>query len=256
MQRSPALTVIRFFLATVFIAYGVVKLLGGQFFYGDWTMEKHTVGGPFLVWAFYGYSPAYARFIAFAELIPGILLLIPRTATLGAAALFAVSLNVTVMDFAFGFPTVKYAALVYTLLLAVLLWADRRKLLLLVTADDRLRAIIPGYPAPAPARVRRRRGVRVVGTAAATLFVLFVANLVATGVDAGPEAAAREVVARSAPPGAHIELVRSRYSGGFGVNRTATIDFVVTDAGSTDSVRVTGRKAMGFTPWRIDDVTR
>jgi len=84
------------------------------------------------VWAFYGYSPFYGRFTGLFELVPAILLLIPRTATIGAAALFAVALNVTAMDFGYDYPAVKYFALVYTILLGVLLWVDREKLSLLL----------------------------------------------------------------------------------------------------------------------------
>ncbi|MGH7468637.1 MAG: MauE/DoxX family redox-associated membrane protein, partial [Longimicrobiales bacterium] len=132
MRRTPLLNAIRFFLAVVFIVYGLTKLLGGQFNYGDWTLDKKTVDGTSLVWAFYGYSPVYARFLGLTELIPAILLLIPRTATVGALMLFMVTLNVTVLDFAFGFPSVKYFALLYTLLLGMLLWSDRAKLLRLL----------------------------------------------------------------------------------------------------------------------------
>jgi uncharacterized membrane protein YphA (DoxX/SURF4 family) len=240
MRASRSLTVIRLFVATVFIAYGVVKLLGGQFFYGDWVIDKKTVGGPFLVWAFYGYSPMYGRFVGFTELIPGIMLLIPRTATLGAAALFLVSLNITVMDFAFGFPSVKYMALFYTALLAILLWADRRKILGLIAAE------------PARARPPLRGPARVLAYGGGGLFLVFVANLIATSVDEGPETKAKSVVTTLVAPASQVELLRSRYTGLFGIQREATIDFVVKHDASTDTVRVHGRKATGFSPWKIE----
>ena len=47
-RRRVMLNVIRVFLGVVFLTYGMVKLLGGQFHYGDWTLEKATVDGPFL----------------------------------------------------------------------------------------------------------------------------------------------------------------------------------------------------------------
>ena len=87
-----------------------MKVLGGQYNYGDWVSDKKTVDGTSLVWAFYGY-PRCGRFTGLVELVPAIFLLIPRTATIGAAALFAVALNVTAMDFGFHYPAVKYFAL-------------------------------------------------------------------------------------------------------------------------------------------------
>jgi hypothetical protein len=132
---------IRLFLAVVFIGYGGLKLLGYQYYYGDWVMDKHTVSGTSLVWAFYGYSPVYGRFTGLFELIPAVLLLSSRTATLGASALFAVSLNITVMDFAFDYPTVKYLVLCYTLLCLVLMVHDRKRLLLLVRPPAEIAAL-------------------------------------------------------------------------------------------------------------------
>ncbi|RZQ60050.1 hypothetical protein [Amycolatopsis suaedae] len=130
MMVSRVMTVVRFLVAAVFLAYGGLKIAGGQYFYGDWVIDKKTVPGPGLVWAFYGYSPFYGVATGFFEFVPAVLLLFRRTATLGALALFAVSLNVTLMDFAFGFP-VPATALVTTctVLCGLLLWHDRQRLL-------------------------------------------------------------------------------------------------------------------------------
>src|SRR5215470_6061598 len=136
--RDGALTIIRVFLGIVFATYGLVKLLGGQYNYGDWVIDKNTVEGTSLVWAFFGYSPFYGRFTGLYEFIPAIMLLIPRTATIGAGALFAVSLNILAMDFAYHYPAVKYFALVYTVLLAILVWADRPKWALLLLDPRRV----------------------------------------------------------------------------------------------------------------------
>ncbi|OEU86832.1 hypothetical protein DB35_24800 [Streptomyces abyssalis] len=116
-------------LFVVFAGYGTVKLLGGQYDYGDWEISNHTADGTSVVWAFYGYSEFYGRFTGLYELLPALLLLSRRTATLGALGLFAVSLNITVMDFAYGYPMVKYFSLVYTLLCLFLIAQDRDRLL-------------------------------------------------------------------------------------------------------------------------------
>lgn len=120
---------VRLLLAAIFAFYGITKLLGGQYYYGDWVLDKDTVDGTSLVWAFYGYSPFYGRITGLFELIPALLLLSRRTATLGALALFAVSLNITLMDFGFDYPSVKYFAALYTALCGFLLYTDRERLL-------------------------------------------------------------------------------------------------------------------------------
>ncbi|HWM36155.1 MAG TPA: hypothetical protein VNS49_03415 [Streptomyces sp.] len=126
---SRLTTVTRVLLCVVFVTYGTVKLLGGQYDYGDWVISNRTADGTSVVWAFYGYSPVYGRFTGLYEVVPALLLLSRRTATLGALGLFAVSLNVTVMDFAFDYPMVKYFALAYTLLCVFLIVQDRERLM-------------------------------------------------------------------------------------------------------------------------------
>ncbi|QPP08280.1 hypothetical protein G4Z16_19885 [Streptomyces bathyalis] len=123
------ITAVRLLLFAVFAGYGTIKLLGGQYDYGDWVISNRTQDGTSVVWAFYGYSPVYGRFTGLYELVPALLLLSRRTATLGALALFAVSLNITVMDFAYGYPMVKYFSLAYTLLCLFLVAQDRDRLL-------------------------------------------------------------------------------------------------------------------------------
>lgn len=131
------ITAVRLLLFVVFAGYGSIKLLGGQYDYGDWVISNRTADGTSVVWAFYGYSPVYGRFTGLYELVPALLLVSRRTATLGALALFAVSLNITVMDFAYGYPMVKYFSLAYTLLCLFLVWQER----------DRLRAAFWHAPA-------------------------------------------------------------------------------------------------------------
>ena len=126
LHRLTAVT--RYVLFVVFAFYGSVKLLGGQYDYGDWVISNRTADGTSVVWAFYGYSPVYGRFTGLYELLPALLLLSRRTAALGALALFGVSLNITVMDFAYGYPAVKYFSLVYTVLCLFLLVRNRERL--------------------------------------------------------------------------------------------------------------------------------
>ena len=254
---AATLHVIRVFLAITFATYGLVKVLGGQYNYGDWVIDKKTVDGTSLVWAFYGYSPMYGRFTGLFELVPAILLLIPRTATIGAAALFAVALNVTAMDFGFHYPAVKYFALGYTVLLAVLLWADREKLSLLLLSREQARVVAASPPTlsaeasqPLFSPVMRR-----VLLTAAGLFVIGAANVAALSISKGPEPVARRVVEGRMRPNERLELLRSRQTGLIGVDWTATVDYAVIGAQSTDTLTVHARKITALFPWRVTQVT-
>ena len=125
---SKTILVIRLLMAAIFILYGCVKLFGGQYYYGDWDgLSKSTVDGTSLVWLFYGYSPFYGRVTGLFELVPAVMLLFRRTTFVGAGALFVVGLNITLMDFAFDYPSVKYLAALYTILCGVLVLHDRAK---------------------------------------------------------------------------------------------------------------------------------
>ena len=254
---AATLHVIRVFLAITFATYGLVKVLGGQYNYGDWVIDKKTVDGTSLVWAFYGYSPMYGRFTGLFELVPAILLLIPRTATIGAAALFAVALNVTAMDFGFHYPAVKYFALGYTVLLAVLLWADREKLSLLLLSREQARVVAASPPTlsaeasqPLFSPVMRR-----VLLTAAGLFVIGAANVAALSISKGPEPVARRAVEGRMQPNERLELLRSRQTGLIGVDWTATVDYAVIGAQSTDTITVHTRKITALFPWRVTAIT-
>ncbi|MFN8572003.1 MAG: hypothetical protein U0132_08105 [Gemmatimonadaceae bacterium] len=258
MEISPRLRlVIRVFVGLVFSVYGIVKIFGGQFYYGDWSMTRATVDGPGFVWAFYGYSPYYGRFIGFAELVPALLLFRARTATIGAAMLFPVALNITVMDFFYHFPAVKWMVLLYTGLLGVLLYADRAKLLFLLEPTESIqayRAAVPHLPAPVAPRPLSR-SARQLAYGVLALFLVFLANLVGTALVPGPEASAQAaVVARPDAP-TTLHLVRSRYTGLYGINRRAEV-VLAGGADGADTVVVTAHRASGFTPWRIDSIGR
>jgi len=254
---AATLHVIRVFLAITFATYGLVKVLGGQYNYGDWVIDKKTVDGTSLVWAFYGYSPMYGRFTGLFELVPAILLLVPRTATIGAAALFAVALNVTAMDFGFHYPAVKYFALGYTVLLAVLLWADREKLSLLLLSREQARVVAASPPTlsaeasqPLFSPVMRR-----VLLTAAGLFIIGAANVAALSISKGPEPVARRAVEGRMQPNERLELLRSRQTGLIGVDWTATVDYAVIGAQSTDTLTVHARKITALFPWRVTAIT-
>jgi hypothetical protein len=133
------LRLMRWSIALVMLIYGGAKLglLGRPQFLYDWTEVTFRRDAPYpymMIWHFFGYSRVYGTFIALCEIIPALLLLFPRTATLGAVGVFAVMLQVTVLDWSFGLPWgATLLATALTLGSAVLLFHDRRKLAALVS---------------------------------------------------------------------------------------------------------------------------
>lgn len=254
-RRSTALVLVRVVLGLIFAMYGILKVLGGQYNYGDWVIDKKTTDGTSLVWAFFGYSQFYGRLTGLFELIPAILLLIPRTATIGALALFAVSLNITAMDFAYHYPVVKYMALLYTTLLGVLLWADRHKLMLLLEDNERARSALAAISATGERPPMSPRTRKLILTAAGVV-VLAAANVTAASLSGFPAAEAARAVAARSEPNADIELLRTRAQGLIGVSWTSTLDFRVAERGTVDTVRVLARKRTGFLPWQVQRVER
>lgn len=242
------LVLMRRFLGVAFIAYGLVKLFGGQFVYSEWTFSRSTANGPSLVWAFFGFSPWYAKFIAMCELVPGVLLLIPSTAFVGAVALFPVALNITVMDFAYGFPGVKYLVAIYTAMLAVLIWVEREKIWLMFRPIDRVRALREGPPAAPVAAPRRARPATWAINAVSTLFVLWVANMIVEASTDGPEPRA---VAAAGARGDSLVLKRSRLYGQTGIGRTAVV-WLRTPTDTAVAAIVYLTRPLGFVPWRVD----
>lgn len=249
-MRLPLL-LCRLFVGIVFIAYGLVKLLGGQFHHGDFVIDSRTTEGTWLVWCFFGYSPVYARFIGMCELVPGLLVLFPRTTTLGALALLAVSLNITVMDFCFDFPGVKYTALILTVLCGVLVASDYR----------RLKLIFWDYPSPelkgsdtrqTPAKKPQHSGFKwallvLLGVAFASPFL----NLLAVAVTPGPEQAALACCASEGWDRSQLQ-VRSwrRTKGDWGINMEGYVEVETAREGKPVVLRVLVQRPNGFVAWR------
>ncbi|HZG71709.1 MAG TPA: hypothetical protein VEY51_09255 [Chondromyces sp.] len=124
-QSIPA--TFRLFLASTFLMYGLAKVVMGQF--GAPSPEIAAVNGDgfVLAWTFFGYSRFYEVVIGLGEVIAAILLLIPKTATLGAIIFFPIATNVMLVNYCFDIG-VQDLSTVLTLMCSVLLWLDRKKL--------------------------------------------------------------------------------------------------------------------------------
>ncbi len=105
---------VRYMLAAVLLDYGFNKVFPLQFSApGDYILhEPFGQASPMaLLWTFMGASPAYQIFGGLAEVVPGILLLFRRTATLGAMLACAVLLNVVLLNFCYDVPVKLYSSL-------------------------------------------------------------------------------------------------------------------------------------------------
>ena len=116
----------RIALALGFIPSGIVKVRGERF---TALPSNHPLGHYFDALYLTGY---YYTFLGVGQLVTALLLLIPRTALLGAMLYFPVILNICVLTYAVRFEGTRIATL---MLLA--------NLFLLVWDYDRLRHVLP-----------------------------------------------------------------------------------------------------------------
>jgi uncharacterized membrane protein YphA (DoxX/SURF4 family) len=123
----------RILLALAFIPTGMVKVLGHRFT----AMGPETSVGYFFE-AMYQ-SGFYWNFIGLGQVIAGLLLLIPATATLGAVAFFPIILNVTVVTWSVGFKgTVYITSLMLLASTFLLCWDWDRLRSILVAPGERV----------------------------------------------------------------------------------------------------------------------
>ena len=136
----------RILLAAIFILTGIVKIRGQRFAEG--LPHNNPLGHYFDALLLTGY---YYTFIGIGQVIAGILLLIPRTALLGAVMCFPIITNICVLTYATRFDGTRGTTM---LLLACLF--------LLVWDYDRLKHILPfKQPKPDPPLLRKPLGKRL-----------------------------------------------------------------------------------------------
>jgi uncharacterized membrane protein YphA (DoxX/SURF4 family) len=96
----------RIILAAVFILYGTLKLVGLQLSTGDLSDRRFGDVSPMLVtWHFFSLSPLYHHAIGIAQIITGLLLIVPRTAPVGALCFFVIILNIVLINFGYDIAT-------------------------------------------------------------------------------------------------------------------------------------------------------
>jgi hypothetical protein len=94
----------RWIAATLCILYGFAKINGSQFTVLDSELTKPLghVSGFWLTWYYFSYSAVYGTLIALLQVAAGILLVVPRTALLGALMLLPIAINIVLIDVFYG----------------------------------------------------------------------------------------------------------------------------------------------------------
>nr|WP_106782640.1 hypothetical protein [Lysinibacillus timonensis] len=121
-------TTFRLFLASTFIIYGLAKIVMGQFGAPPPEIADMRGEGFTLAWTFFGYSRLYEVVIGIGEVVAALLLLIPKTKTLGAVVFFPIAVNVMLVNYCFDIG-VQDLSTVLTVMCLCLLWVDRKKLI-------------------------------------------------------------------------------------------------------------------------------
>lgn len=121
-------TIVRYFLAYIFLTYGLAKVFHNQFTTPLSVMDTRLadISGFDLTWRFFGYSYAYALFIAVSQVLCAVLLFFRRTTTLGALILLPIISNIVFVNFAFGIPVKLFSSLFLLMALFLLLPEWRR----------------------------------------------------------------------------------------------------------------------------------
>jgi len=103
---------VRFVLAGQMIIYGISKVIPVQMPYPSLTRLLQPLGtlSPMgVLWASMGSAPAYEIFTGFAEVAGGLLLIVPRTATLGALISLAAMVQVDTLNMTYDVPVKLFA---------------------------------------------------------------------------------------------------------------------------------------------------
>ena len=125
--RLSILATLRWSLALTFFIYGACKIYPGQFATGDFTFDSTTDSAFKLAWYFFGYSDTYNYFLAIGELTAALLLVIPRTATLGNIIFLPITVNIMIINFCFDIPA-KVVSVPITIMSIILLFMEYKKL--------------------------------------------------------------------------------------------------------------------------------
>ncbi|HLJ41532.1 MAG TPA: hypothetical protein VKT50_08580 [Candidatus Acidoferrales bacterium] len=163
---------IRFAVAGQMLAYAFAKIIPLQMSFPFFSTLLEPFGhlSPMgVLWASIGAAPAYEIFAGSAEALGGILLIVPRTTTLGALVCLADMTNVFMLNMAYDVPVKLFSF--HMILLSLFLLAPELPRLANLFLRDRAAA-----PSAQPQLFRPRRANRI-GFAAQIAFGLFLLGM-------------------------------------------------------------------------------
>lgn len=166
---------IRFALASQMVLYGIVKVFPSQMPFPYLYKLLQPLGhfSPMgILWSSIGASKAYEIFAGSAEMLGGVLLLVPRTTMFGALICLADLTNVFVLNMTYDVP-VKLLSFHLLLLSLFLLAPDFRMLVSFLLRRSPV-------PSPEPQLFRTRRANRI-SLAAQLVFAVFLVGMTVWG---------------------------------------------------------------------------
>ena len=110
-------------------AYGAGKIIQ---FNGAFEIDKSVseLTGMQLMWAFYGYSKPFVITLGVLEMLGGTLMLLKQTRLIGCLLVTSILVNVILQDIFYGVNVgALKAAVIYQLLIVVILWFNRVRLI-------------------------------------------------------------------------------------------------------------------------------
>lgn len=167
-DRAPS-PAARWVAASLCFLFGFAKINGSQFTVLDSELARPMgeVAGFWLTWHFFSFSAIYGTFLALVQITAGILLLVPRTALLGAVVLVPVVVNILLVDIFYGVDIQgTLAALVLLICVSMVVAPFATRLRAAVVLDT-----LPGRPS------RNSLLGLVVAVAVAFAFTWWVANV-------------------------------------------------------------------------------
>jgi hypothetical protein len=127
--QAAMLVVLRYYVASVMLGYGMAKVFVGQFPPNSLARLDGTIGemSPMgMLWTFMGASGPYTVFAGLAEVIGSVLLLWRRTTLLGALVIAAVMTNVVMLNFSYDVPVKLYSMQLLAMAIVIALPSLRR----------------------------------------------------------------------------------------------------------------------------------
>ena len=121
-------TSISWLVVFAMLIYGCGKFV--QFDGAEFDKLASEMTGMELMWAFYGYSKPYVLIVGFFEVLGGILIFFKRTRIVGALLTSSILVNIILQDIFYQVNLgALRAAIIYQLMLLIILWMNREKLI-------------------------------------------------------------------------------------------------------------------------------